>query len=211
MLNETKLRELYYRVMEEGAKSLPQADLLYLVGQTKSNQESVLDRAVDFSGPIGFIGYLDQEWTGVYPGSDVWTAELIRRGVSQERIVLIKGSLVEVAGKQIVHTGSEMRALVQHAKIHDVRRVIIAAPRFHLLRSFMAAVHSVEEIFPGLEVRPTLGTPLPWEDEASHSQGALHGIRADFMVEETIRIYTYHAQGNLPDPEKVLAYLDRLQ
>lgn len=209
MLNGAKLRDLYYQVMDEGVKPLPQADLLYLVGQTRSNQVSVLDRARDFAGPVGIIGYPETERFG-YPGSDVWVPELMGRGVSQERIALIKGSFVEVAGQQIIHTLSEMRALVRYAKRHDLRKVVIVAPRFHLTRSFMAAVYAVEESFPELKVWPTLGTPLLWEDGASHSQGSLHGIRADFMVEETIRIYTYHAQGNLPDPEEVLAYLDRL-
>lgn len=208
MLNGAKLRELYYRVLAEGASPLPQADLMYLVGETRSNQASVLDRAPEFSGPVGIIGYPDTEHLG-YPGSNVWIPELIQRGVPQERIVPITGSYVDVGGKQIIHTLSEMGALARHAKEHGMQKIILVAPRFHLLRAFMSGVHALQEYCPELRLYPALGTPLDWDEESSHSQRILRGIRADFMVEETIRIYTYHAQGNLPDQEDVLAYMDR--
>jgi len=207
MLNGAKLREVYYRVVAEAERPPPQADMMYLLGETKSNQASVLDRASEFSGVIGIIGYSNTEYMG-YPGSDVWIPELMKRGVSSKRIVLIKGSFVEVGGKKISHTLSEMRALVRYAKLNDIYKIIIVAPRFHLLRSFMSRVHAVNEYCPELRLYPTLGTPLSWNEESSHSQGTLTGIRVDFFVEEIIRIYTYHDQGNLPSPEDVLAYLD---
>src|SRR3989344_5254741 len=207
MLNGAKLRELYYRVMAEGARPLPPADLMYLVGETRSNQASVLDRAKEFSGPIGIIGYPDTEHFG-YPGSNVWVSELIERDVSSERIALITGSFVEVNDKQIIHTLSEMRALARYAKAQQIRSVIVIAPRFHLLRAFMAGVLAVLEHYPELRLYPALGTPLDWSEASSHSQGTLPGIRADFLVEEKMRIYAYHEQGNLPNPEDVLVYLD---
>lgn len=208
MLNGAKLRELYYRIVAEGACPLPQADMMYLVGQTRSNQVSVLDRASEFSGSIGIIGYPDTERFG-YPGSDVWVPELHKRGISDERIVLVKGSFITVGDKEIIHTLSEMHALAHYAKTHVIRKIILVAPRFHLLRSFMSGVHALNKFYPELRLYPALGTPLDWNEDSSHSQGTLTGIRTDFPVEETIRIYTYHGQGNLPDPEDVLAYLDR--
>jgi len=208
VLNGAKLRELYYRVVAEAENSPPEADLMYLVGETRSNQASVLDRALNFSGPIGIIGYPYTEYMG-YPGSDVWVPELSKRGISRERIVSVGGSLIKIDGKETIHTLSEMCALAQHAKMHGIRRVILVAPQFHLLRAFMSGVHALNKVYPELRLYPVLGTPLAWDEESSHSQGALRGIRADFLVEETIRIYTYHAQGNLPDPEDVLSYLDR--
>lgn len=208
MLNGAKLRELYYRVVEEGASPPPPADLMYLVGQTRSNQASVLDRAPEFSGPIGIIGYSDTEHFG-YPGSDVWVPELVKRGVPNERVALVKGSFVEMGDKKIIHTLSEMRALVQHARAHKIRKILVVAPRFHILRAFMSGVLALTEHYPEMRLYPALGRPLDWDERSSHSQGTLVGTRADFLVEETIRIYAYHAQGNLPDPENVLAYLDR--
>ncbi len=103
-----------------------------------------------------------------------------------------------------------MRALVRYAKMHGIRKVILVAPQFHILRSFMAGVHALTESYPEFHVYPRLGAPLDWNEASSHSQGTLKGTRADFLVEEIIRIYTYHEQGNLPDPENVLTYLDRL-
>ena len=208
MLNGAKLRELYYRVVAEAERPLPQADMMYLAGETRSNQASVLDRAPEFQGPIGIIGYLDTERFG-YPGSDVWVPELHKRGVEDEHIALVKGSYVQVGGKEVIHTLSEMCGLVRHAKAHGIRKIILVAPRFHILRASMSGVFALTEHYPELQLYPALGTPLDWDEESCHSQRTLTGIRADFMVEEIIRIYTYHAQGNLPDPEDVLAYLDR--
>lgn len=209
MLNGAKLRELYYTVVGRAEGPVPQGDLLYLVGETRANQNSVLDRGSKFEGRLGLIGYTETERIG-YPGSDVWVPELVTRGVPEPRIDLIYGSYTRVDGVDIIHTGSETRALVRYAQAHGYNEVGLCAPRFHLLRTYMHTVHAVHAEYPELRVYPVLGTPLPWEEAANHSQGTLHGIRADFMVEETIRIYTYHAQGNLPDPEEVLAYLDRL-
>ncbi len=210
MLNSTKLRELYYRVLAEAQRPLPQADMMYLVSETRSNQASVLDRASEFSGPIGIVGYPDTESRVGYPGSDVWVPELVKRGISRECIVLIVGSFVDVDGKNIIHTLSEMQALVRHAKIKRIQKIVLVAPQFHILRSFMCGVHALTtEHYPELRLYPALGTTLDWNEASSHSQGTLKGIRADFLVEETIRIYTYHEKGNLPAPEDVLAYLDR--
>lgn len=208
MLNGTKLRELYYRVIEKGERPLSQADLMYLVGQTRSNQSSVLNRAPEFSGPIGIIGYPDTEHFG-YPGSNVWVPELHKRGVSDEHIVLVTGSFVDMGGKEVIHTLSEMRALMRYARANALQTVLLVAPRFHIVRAFMSGVLALTEHYPELRLYPVLGTPLNWGEESSHSQGVLKGIRADFLVEEIIRIYAYHGQGNLPDPESVLTYMDR--
>lgn len=169
MLNGAKLREVYYRVMEEAAWSPfspPTADMMYLVGQTPDNQESVLNCEQVFDGPIGFIGY---EQTGMgYPGFDVWAPELLKRGVSRERIVPILGSYVELGdGRRTIHTLSEMEALAKFAKLENIRNVILVAPKFHLLRSFMAAVLATSRHNSGLRVYPLLGTGLDWDKEVS--------------------------------------------
>lgn len=102
-----------------------------------------------------------------------------------------------------------MEALVRYARVRNIKDVVAITPRFHIVRAFMAGVHGLLKDYPELRLHPRLGTPLEWNEAASHSQGTLKGIRADFLVEETIRIYTYHEQGNLPAPEDVLSYLDR--
>ena len=209
MLNGAKLRELYYRVIEEAERPLPKADMMYLVGETRPNQSSVLDRASEFSGLIGIIGYEDTEQRIGYPGSDVWMPELLKRSIPRERIVPIMGSLIQMGDKEIIHTLSEMRAMVRHTKELGIRNIIMVAPRFHILRAFMSGAFALSESFPELRLFPVLGTPLDWNDKSSHSQGSLTGTRADFLVEEMIRIYSYHAQENLPDPEDILAYMDR--
>lgn len=208
-MNGAAFRTLYYRIMAEASGVLPQADLMYLVSQTRSNESSVLNRVSDFSGPVGIIGYPNTEKLMGYPGSDVWIPELHKRGVPDDRIVPVQGSFIEVGGKQTIHTLSEMQAMVRYARTNAIRKIVLVAPRFHLLRAFMSAILGLVEYYPELRLYPALGTPQAWEEESSHSQGALKGVRVDFFVEEMIRIYTYHAVGSLPDPEVVLDYLDR--
>ncbi len=210
MLNPAKLYELYAKLEKAGVEDVPgHTHMLYLVGQTRDNQDSVLDQTLNWSGLIGFIGYPNTEEVFGYPGSDVWTEALIERDRDPRNFRYIYDSFITVGGKRIVHTLSEMQAMVRFAKEKDMRSVAIVAPPFHLMRAFMSAVLAAQIYYPTLRIHPRLGE-LDWNASVRHSQGKVVGTPASLLVSEITRIFTYQAQGLLPTPEEALAHLDRL-
>lgn len=118
MLNTTKLATLYRRVMEEGKNPRRQADLVYLFGQTRKNESSVLDVAKSFEGTIGTVGEDGTEEGSGFPGFSHWRSELIRRGIPAERIIGTKGtfSRTHTGGKFRGNTLTEAFAVVRLAK-----------------------------------------------------------------------------------------------
>lgn len=211
MLNPLKLAELYGRLKIEGVKSfpLPSADMLYLVAQTEDNQDSVLDQTLNWPGPIGFIGYRDTAEAFGYPGSDVWAQALVQRDRDPRNFRYIYDSLVAVGGKQIVHTLSEMQAMVRFAKEEGMQNVVIVAPQFHLMRAFMSAVVATAVYYPQLRIHPRLGE-LDWNAPVRHSQGKVIGTPDELLVGEIARIFLYQGRGLLSTPEEALAHLDCL-
>ncbi len=209
VLNADTLNKLFRKVMEDASRPPSEADLVYLVGQTRSNESSVLDKAAELKGLIGLIGYNGTEEACGFPGFDHWKQELLSRNVAAGNIVGIEGSLVMADQKQIIHTLSELEAMVVYAKQQKLERVVLVAPYWHLLRSFMTAVLACRRQYPSLRVYPVLGVPLLWDEPALHSQGKVGGIRADFMFQETVRLFAYYEQGNLPSAEETLAYMQQ--
>ncbi|MBI5003543.1 hypothetical protein HZC00_00400 [Candidatus Kaiserbacteria bacterium] len=210
MLNNTELKTLWDKVMAVGSRPpfLFKSDFVYLMGQTRDNQGSVLDVARGFTSPVGMPGH-DFKVSG-YPGFGVWKQALINRGVSEDQIVPIHGSLITLGGKDAFNSLTEAYALVRYAKEQGLHNVVIVAPAWHIVRSYMSAVAAVRLEYPELRVYPVLGAKLPWDERVAHSQGTLTCPRWQLIFEETNRIYAYHAKGDLPDPEDVLAYMDEL-
>jgi hypothetical protein len=178
-----------------------------LFSQTASNQSSVLDAGARFPG---LIGMTEGPGGNGYPGFDDWRVELVRRSVRADRIVPVPNGSVPGSGSVTPRhtTLTEAYGLVTFSRERRMTGVVIVAPPWHLLRCFMACVGALLRDYPDLELFPAFGTSLPWQEEAVHSQGSLKGSRADFVFHETTRIFRYHAQGDLPDPERVLAYVE---
>jgi len=208
VFNAATLEKLFHAVIAAGRNPPLDADMTYLVGQTSDNESSVLDAARKFRGPIGFIGYDDVRQVCGFPGFSAWKDALANRSIGANRVVGILGSFVEVAGRRTIHTLSELEAVARYAGHKGLRRVVIVAPHWHLLRSFMSVVLPARRYCPDAHFYPALGAPLPWGEEVAHSQGRVRGTRADFMFTETVRIFTYQEQGNLPSAEEALAYLE---
>ncbi|MBC7836586.1 hypothetical protein H7X87_02300 [Acetobacteraceae bacterium] len=166
----------------------------------------MLNAALDFHAPIAIAGH--GSLSG-YRGFNAWKEELMRRGITEDRIVGIEGSIVTINGKEMINTLSEMVAVAAYAKARGIRRVVGVAPEWHILRAFIGAATVAERDYPELKLYPYFGRQLRWDEGAVHSQGTLTGKRTDFIFAETVRIYEYHAKGDLMDPEKVIEYMDR--
>ncbi len=223
MLKAADMRAVYRRVHALAGRHSPQADLVYLFGQTAANEASVLDAATRFQEPIGLVGHDSTEASG-YPGYSRWRTSLIERGVSEERIVPITESFFyDDTGAFRGNTLTEARALVNYAREHEIRTVTIVATYWHLVRCFVSTVGMALKDHPTLRVYPVRGGALSWDETVPHSQGRVMGTRADLVAEEIFRLFEYSEEvdidgikeanalvGALPDPRLVLEYLEQL-
>jgi hypothetical protein len=187
-------------------------DMVYLVGQTKGNQEEVLAVAREFPGvPVGFIGHDGTESSG-FPGGSAWRKELQRKDPHR---LFDPSSLVPILGSFTVgadgvlrgHTRTEMQALVDHAIGAKLKKIIIVAPRFHMPRAYMTAVTVLlEKKHPEISIYAKNADDLPWLEKTVHSQGSEAGRRIDFIKTEAERIEKYQKLGHLASLEEVEAY-----
>jgi hypothetical protein len=143
-----------------------------------------------------------------YPGAAEWKSELLKRGVPNT--ISLPGTLVPVGDKLSFNSLSEQEDLARYARKMEFTDVGFVAPYWQVTRSFMSAVTACKRHYPKLRIYPILGKPLPWDEEATHSQGQKLGIRADFVFSETCRLFAYHEKGDLPSAEEALKYLERL-
>lgn len=201
MLNPVLLERLFQTLKKEAEAPTHVTELVYLFGQTPENQSSTLDIAKQFEGPVGINGF-NLPYAG-YPGFDVWKKALIDRGTDAGRIVGMDGFEGTMS-----NTLTEARALVRYAKKQQTSDITIVAPYWHLLRCFMTTVGIALKEYPLLKIHPLFGVMLPWNERATHSQGIVAGIRADFMFTETIRLFQYNEKGDLPSAEEVLSYIE---
>ena len=73
----------------------------------------------------------------------------------------------------------------------------------------MTAVTAASWGYPELKLYSRPGRAQPWDEVVTHSQGTLHGTRAELIAAEQERIEKYIAQGDLAPRDAVLAYLRR--
>jgi len=210
-VNEGALRELAI-ILDKNEKMPRDPDMVYLVGQTKENQEPVLTRASEFSGvPIGLVGD-DGTMASGFPGFSAWKHELEAKGVPASSIVGIPGafSVDPADGMLKGNTRTEAQALVRYAKEHGFKKILIVAKRWHLTRAFMTVVTVLLEEYPELRVYAKSGddTGVSWFQQTVHSQGTEKGRQIDIIKSERKRISKYHMIGHLVSPEKVLEYLE---
>lgn len=203
MLDPAAIRMLWQTVVLKAADPPKNPDLVYLCGQAKDNQLSVLAVARDFENvPIACPGH---EGSPGFEGFAAWKQELSQHGVDESRIVPIHGAERTTEGSLVSNTLTEAKGLVEYVRFREIRSVVIIAPRWHIVRCFMTFVQQASAI-ESLRIHPALGVSLPWHEAAAHSQGSVVGIRADLMAMEMARIFEYHAKGDLCDPEVALAH-----
>lgn len=209
-MDEKELFLLLSEISERNErKKIPKhPDMVYLIGQTKENQESVIARAREFPDvQIGIGGEDDTEALG-YPGFSPWKKRLEEEGISSQLIVPVFGTFsISPEGTLQGNTLTEARALVRYAKDHRFKKIVLVASLFHMPRAFMTVVGVILKEYPGLHLYARNGTELPWYDETVHSQGKVTGVRLGLMGGEMQRLSDYHAQGNIPSPQAVREYI----
>ena len=108
-----------------------------------------------------------------YPGYHVWKDKLIKLGIKENRILG-----VDLATDDH-NTLTEAEAVVRFAKRSNYKSIIISAAPFHQIRAFMTTVRVVLAEYPELKLYSFQGDALPWNEKATHSQGALSGKRKE--------------------------------
>lgn len=200
------LEELIIRTLCDTLPPAP-ADAVFLFGQTEDNQHSVFASSVYLlSNKLADkVMFLQTEPMSGYPGFEVWQQELEKLGVTQQEIEPVPVA----ADTTSLNTRVEAQAAVKHAREIGCKSIIVSASPFQQPRAFMTAVTAVQELYPELKVHSYPGRNLSWCEEVTHSQGKVHGTRAQLIVGEMERIRKYGAMGDLAKVEEVLHYLNR--
>lgn len=185
---------------------MPEGPLFnYLVGETADNQESVFRRAAHLNGLCQgcLFAVTGGQVTG-YSGAEEWVSELTnwhKIGRGQITVIPLQGPL---------NTYTEMKALAEYAKECEWKQVVITAAPFHQLRSFLTLLGAMRRLnmwIEQLRVYNLPGAPLPWQENALHSQGVLRGTREELISTELQRIRVYTDQGDLVTADEALNYL----
>lgn len=181
-------------------------DGVFLFGQTEDNQASVLNHAQRLlaAGRTARILFADSPPTNGYPGFAAWKSHLMQQRVPEKSIVG-----VPIPPVPVLHTLVEAEAVVSYAKERQFQHLCISAAPFHQPRAFMTAVTAALRLYPELKLYSQPGIPLPWLEEAVHSQGKTKGTRRQLIGSEMERIDTYQQKGDLASLETVRAYLDK--
>ncbi|MBI4120935.1 MAG: hypothetical protein HY457_01630 [Parcubacteria group bacterium] len=149
--------------------------------------------------------------TGVYCGFEHCVEKLRTLGflAPEESIVPIP---INRAIFPKLNTLTEMILTIRKAKELGWKKLVIVAPAFHQLRSFITAVTVAIREYPELSLYNCPGTPLPWHEHVVHSQGIVRGFRTNIFRGEIERIAAYQAVGTpyplLPN-KAVLEYLEK--
>jgi uncharacterized SAM-binding protein YcdF (DUF218 family) len=178
----------------------------FLFGQTEDNDISVLTKAQQLleARKTDRILFMHTPPSSGYPGFEAWKKRLIQAGVAEQQIVG-----VPMLPAPVLHTLVEAQSLMTYAKQQKFQSVYVTAAPFHQPRAFMTAVTAALRIYPEINIYSQTGIPLPWLEEAVHSQGKTAGTRNQLIAGEMERIEKYQKQGDLASVEQVLAYLNR--
>ena len=115
---------------------------------------------------------------------------------------------VQFGSSTIHNTLTEAEALVEYAKNYEFKSIIVTAPPFHQLRSFMTTVGVAIREYPRLNVFSLPGVTQPWNEQVIHSQGVLTAERWQLIQSELKRIEKYTLKGDLASIDVVLDYLN---
>jgi hypothetical protein len=200
------LDELVTRILCDTQPIGGRADVVYLFGQTKDNEASVM-AAAEVLWALNRVKYVSTSAEGRghgYPGFDVWKKKLIKRGIPGRRIVGISNS-----SQFPPSTDAEAVSLVRVARARGWKNVYISAPPIHQLRAFISTVSALSHAKTKLNIFNFVGLPQRYEDHIVHSQGIQKGSRSSLIRKELEKIEHYSEKGDLLSPEEVLAYLNK--
>ena len=184
--------------------------LAYIYANTPDNEDSMFLRAIELAkaGAIQSLGTSEGDLGHGYEGFDYSVGRLRMLGW-RNQVPLIK---LDVGGN--VNTGSEAAKLAEDGRSFagggmKGGDLAVIAPALHLPRAFMTTVTALHHAGVVLRVYPIAGVPLPWLQEAAHSQGAKN-TRAGWLTGELQRLEKYRAPefGSMLSAKKVLEYLN---
>lgn len=192
-------------------------DFAYLFACPLDNERSAIERGAELFhekrvSRVGVLGggpYRGGGETGpvFYRGGDLWTEELLLRGVPHSAI-MARHSCKE---GQVCHTGTEAEHLVLFAKEKGFTDIVIVTAPFHMLRAFTNTVTQTMRHYPELRIWCRAGTPLPWNERVIASQDLVPGLRsAEILSREFMKLHrVYKNQYDLLPARDLLAYLTR--
>lgn len=108
----------------------------------------------------------------------------------------------------MVHTLAEAELVVRLAKRRGWRTLLVVAPSFHLPRAAATTASVSMREHAELRVFAHPGAPLPWEEEARHSQG-MRATRSEFLDSELDRIERYMVKGDIAETDALEARFTR--
>ncbi len=196
------LFELCVRVLLD-QKPRSDIDIVYIFSNTRDNQESVINTAVQLwkQREAAKIWVCDGTTDSGYPGFSDWRDRLAQQGVN---INCIEPSMV--SGN--LNTLSEAEHLVKKAEHENLENIFITSAPFHQLRAFITCVSVAVKRNSKLRIYNKTGTALDWLTVVAHSQGSLIGSRSELIRTEYERIIKYHRQDDLLHPAEILKYLN---
>ncbi|MDP1719258.1 MAG: hypothetical protein Q8L24_02430 [bacterium] len=221
--SEGKLLELTVRIFSDGMQKRvmselastpdePQPFVMYLVGQTAENENSVLEpcrQIAEVRADVGLdtvICLAESQFPPEkrkYPNFAVdWKEKLGGEESGMEF------STFRFPEGPVEHTGTEMIGLVAHAEEQNWSDVLLIASPWHQLRSFLSAVSAAKKQGSKVRFWNLPGLPLLWTEQSVHSQGVQTGKRVDFIHAELAKVLAYSARGDIATVDEGIEYLN---
>lgn len=180
--------------------------MAFVYSNTPDNEDSSFLRAVELANTerAESVGITEGDRGRGYEGFDHSVARLKELGLHSE-IPIVK---FDVDGN--ANTGSEAQKLAEYAQSIAGGDIAIIAPPFHIVRVFMTTVTAFKRNNVSARVYAVPGTPLPWREEATHSQGLIRKKRAELLNDELQRLEKYRAPefGGMLSAKEIIEYLD---
>lgn len=207
--------EYLYAISHDRIPERIHLDAVYVFGETIDNQRiGVLPAAKLYQeGKADKVLICGGVARKGYSGAPKVRELLIEAGVPEEKITEVE---IPVPDEQF-HSKSEAEAVVAFCKEHSVNNIAVAAPVFHLPRTFASIISAALETGAddAINAWAVQGT-VPgeekadwWKEKALHSQGKAHDSRIKLFQGELDRIYDYYTKGWLKSWGDIQAYMQR--
>lgn len=179
--------------------------MAFIYSNTPDNEDSSFLRAIELAnaGATESVGTSEGERGRGYEGFDHSVKRL--RALGLQHVSVLK---FDSGGN--VNTGSEAHKLAEYARTIAGGDIAVIAPPFHIVRVFMTTVTALKRNDVTARVYAVPGTPLPWLQKATHSQGTLVRLRSELLNDELERLEKYRATefGSMLSAKEVIEYLD---
>jgi len=195
--------ELLHRIFSDVDPPVT-AEAAYLFAETEPNQESVFIAARELlqRGKVRKILISDCGPKSGYVGVVAYRRAMEDYGISSDAI-----DEVSMEPTDILHTLLEAQTVVRLAQSRSYRHLVVVAAPFHQQRAVITTVSVALREYPSLKIYSHPGAAQNWQERVTHSQGVLHGTRAELIAAEQERIRKYTAKGDLAPRGHILEYL----